>query len=197
MTIADDFDPETFVIANVLDTCAVWNLVSSARLHEAARAGGVSACITGFVHYECLVKARTRVLAEDEELMARMRAALAANQITVHGLDLEDLQEVEALRSRKALGRGELSCIVFAKKVNIAVMSDDRKATKLARAILEQPSRSSTTPRLLGWLLYRGFLDTGEVDLVVRQHKEVRRPLENHYRRIAEIVAGYRRAGSV
>lgn len=191
--IASDFDPATFISANVLDTCAVWNLVSSSRLHAAAREAGLATCITRFVEYECFVKPRTKNTPADAALVARAREAVAAKQITVHALDIEDLQDLEVLRARKALGRGELSSIVFAKKVQIAVMSDDRKATLLAREVFASPARASTTPRLLGWLLFYDRLSLTDVEVVVNEHQQVSRPLEAHFRAMVEIIEGYKR----
>jgi hypothetical protein len=189
--IASDFNPASFQIVNVVDTCAVWNLVSSPTLYNSAQAAGLKACVTGFVQYEALVKRRTSPTAEDAELVARATTAISNREITVHPLDIEDLQDVEVLRARKALGRGELSTIVFAKKVNIAMMSDDRKATIFAAQVLESKSRATTTPKLLGWLLFYSLLSISDVEAVVEEHQAMCRPLENHFRRMVEIIEGY------
>ncbi len=191
--IASDFDPASFEIVNVVDTCAVWNLVSSPTLYNSARAAGLKACITGFVQYEALVKPRTSPTTEDAELVARASKAISTKEITVHPLDIEDLQDIEVLRARKALGRGELSSIVFAKKVNIAMMSDDRKATTLAGEVLASKSRATTTPRLLGWLLFYSHLSIADVEVVMQEHQAMCRPLELHFRRMVEIIEGYMR----
>jgi len=192
VTLSSDFDPETFITANVVDTCAVWNLLSSERFYVKARSAGLSACITEFVRYECLDKPRTRCSPDDDDLKRRARTAIEQNELGVYGLDIEDLQEVEVLRRRKSLGLGELSSIVFAKKVNIALMSDDRAATKLATVILGGLARSSTTPRLLGWLLFNNLLSDEDVEIVIEEHNGVGRPLEPHYRRMVEIIAQYK-----
>lgn len=47
-------DPSRFHAVNVSDTCAVWNVLSSATLYSAAVAKGCTFCCTGFVAYECL-----------------------------------------------------------------------------------------------------------------------------------------------
>lgn len=193
MTLSSDFDPTTFITANVVDTCAVWNLLSSESLYVTAQLAGLSACITEFVRYECLDKPRTRPSPADDDLKRRARTAIEQNELGVYGLDIEDLQELDVLRRRKALGLGELSSIVFAKKVNIALMSDDRKATKLATVILGSLARSSTTPRLLGWLLFKNLLSDDDVEIVIEEHNGVGGPLEPHYRRMLEIIAQYKR----
>ncbi|MBI2752327.1 MAG: hypothetical protein HYX46_02260 [Betaproteobacteria bacterium] len=51
-------DPSTFHLVNVADTCSVWNVLSSARLHAAAKEARCEFCITSFVRYECLTKSR-------------------------------------------------------------------------------------------------------------------------------------------
>jgi len=39
-------DPSKFHLVNVMDTCAVWNVLSSARLYSAAKeAGSLSICV--------------------------------------------------------------------------------------------------------------------------------------------------------
>ena len=181
----DDFNPTAFNVANVADTCAVWNLVSSDQLYGAARMAGLTACLTAYVRYECLVKPRKRQSDEDTELCHRLSAALERKEISVHSLALEDLQEVELLSRRKRLGLGELSCLAFAKRTGICVLSDDRKATIFGREVLGAASRVQTTPHVFGWLLFLGHLVDRDIETVVTQHRAVRRPLEPHLRAMA------------
>lgn len=53
-------DPSKFHLINVADTCAVWNVLSSSRLHAAAKEARCEFCITSFVRYECLSKLRKK-----------------------------------------------------------------------------------------------------------------------------------------
>jgi hypothetical protein len=189
MTDFGDFDPAAFSVANVADTCAVWNLVSSDRLCEAACGAGLAACMTSYVRYECLVKPRKVTSAEDTELQRRLRGVLERGEIRVHSLELEDLQEVELLAQRKRLGLGELSCLAFARRTGICFLTDDRKATTFARAVLGAGARAQTTPHVFGWLLFFGHLGDVDVDVVVVQHRAVRRPLEPEFRKMVTWVA--------
>ena len=66
------FDPARFAVVSVVDTCAVWNMLSSLRLNEAAIQAKLHFCITPVVLYECLHKPRPNVTPEQQELMNRL-----------------------------------------------------------------------------------------------------------------------------
>lgn len=189
MTDFGDFDPAAFSVSNVADTCAVWNLVSSDRLYGAAFAAGLAACVTTYVRYECLVKARKVTSPEDTELQRRLNGVFDRREMGVHSLELQDLQELDLLAQRKRLGLGELSCLAFARRTGICVLTDDRKATAFAREVLGAASRAQTTPHVFGWLLFFGHLADADVEVVAVQHRAVRRPLEPEFRSMAAWVA--------
>lgn len=186
MTEFVPFDPDGFHYANVVDTCAVWNVFSSLRLAEAAFNGGLRASITGVVRYECLHKPRKTLTQEDTELQRRLRCALDDRTIRVDALEIEDLQQVDILHKRKRLGRGELSSIVFAQKTGVAILSDDDGAVRFAAQVLGSAARSQSTPWLLGSLVFRGILDDADVEHVVAEHRNLRRSLEPRLRRAVE-----------
>lgn len=165
-----DFDPNKFIPDNVVDTCAIQNLLSSDTLANTAFTTRFTACITATVEYECLVKPHQGTAAHIQ-IQGRLRDRIAARQVGVHRVDLADLQDVEILAQRKRVGIGELSCIAFARKVSISVMTDDKKGTKFARAVLGAENRGQGTPRLLGWLLYNEHLQNACVDAVVTEHE--------------------------
>ncbi len=108
-------DVSSFHLLNVADTCAVWNVLSSATLFTAATNASCTFCCTQFVEYECLRKRRSSVTPHDRALQARLRREAQSGKVTVHPLDIADLQEVEILENRKRLSKGELSSIAFAK----------------------------------------------------------------------------------
>ncbi|MCU0550841.1 MAG: hypothetical protein MUC48_15950 [Leptolyngbya sp. Prado105] len=163
-------DPSQFQKFNVVDTCAVWNILSSQRLYSTAVASGCSFCFTSFVHYECLHKPRSNSNPQDLELQNRLRGEIQAGKFKNYHLDLEDLQEVEILQQRKNLGKGELSSIAFAKKTNQAFLTDDMKARKLAGA--SNCQFVQTTPHLLGWLYFANFLGDGDLKAIIDEHEE-------------------------
>lgn len=124
--------------AVVADTCAVWNVLSSAALFRACVAVSFEFAITAFVLYECLYKPRkTLPTAADEELKSRLRSAQKDGRFRSHSLDVEDLQEVAVLEARQRVSKGELSAIAFAKRVRIGFQTDDQGARKLATAVLD------------------------------------------------------------
>lgn len=175
-------DVSKFTRNNVVDACAVWNIVSSRLLFSTAQAAGCIFCCTGFVLYECLLKPRTAVSQEDLELQERLRDVRGKGAFKDYNLTVADLQEVEVLENRQRLGKGELSAIVFARKIGQAVLTDDQQARKLAQAVLEPP-RVQTTPHLFGWLFYGRFLTDGDKDPIIAEHASLRRPLRPHLER--------------
>jgi len=118
-------------------------------------------------------------------------------RIQAHPISLDDLQEMAVLAERKRMGRGELSCIVFAKKVGISIMTDDQKGTRVARTLLGANNRAQGTPRLLGWLLYKDHLADEAVAAVVEEHRTMGRPLGEVYRKMPDWIRHCRSMRSV
>lgn len=164
-------DPSKFHLVNVADTCSVWNILSSPLLHSAAKDARCDFCVTSFVQYECLVKARTAPTTADYELRRRLIGEQRNGGFQAHSCGIEDLQDVTVLRDRKRLGMGELSSIAFAMKIRQAVITDDQKARKLAAAAGH--SLTQTTPHLFSWLIFTGRLGDADGTVVVNQHKEL------------------------
>lgn len=174
-------DVSSFHRLNVTDTCSAWNVLSSVTLYAAAANAGCTFCCTQFVEYECLHKRRSNIVASDSALQDRFRREIQRGKITVHHLDIADLQEVEILENRRRLSKGELSSIAFAKRTNQAFLTDDQKARKLARTALAL-NRVQTTPHLLGWLFFAGVLVDSQAEVIVSEHNGYNRPLELHFR---------------
>ena len=171
-------DPSKFHLVNVADTCSVWNILSSPLLHSVAKHARCDFCVTSFVQYECLVKARTAPTPADYELRRRLVGEQRNGGFQAHSCGIEDLQDVTVLRDRKRLGMGEISSIAFAMKIRQAVITDDQKARKLAAAaghLLTQ-----TTPHLFSWLIFTGRLGDSDRTVVIHQHKELGGDLEPH-----------------
>lgn len=180
-------DPSKFHLINVADACSVWNVLSSARLHAAAKEAHCEFCITSFVRYECLTKPRKRTPSSAEtELMRRLTQEQRSGGFAAHSCDIGDLQAVKILENRKSLGKGELSSIAFAMKIMQAVITDDKKARKLAEDsghVLTQ-----TTPHLFSWLIFKGRLGDSDKVTVIAQHQAMARPLAPHFETAYEMA---------
>jgi len=172
-------DPARFCPINVVDTCAVWNVLSSARLFSAAKEAGCDFCMTGFVFYECLIKKRGTQKATDAELMTRLQKAQRTGAFKPHATTIDDLQRVAQLEQRKGLGKGELSTIAFAMKIHQAAMTDDQKARQLAKDVGHPLVQ--TTPHLFSWLIFNQRLVDSDKTLVIRQHEEMGQILSPHF----------------
>jgi hypothetical protein len=179
-------DPSKFHLVNVADTCSVWNILSSARLHSAAKDARCDFCITTFVHYECLVKPRKAQTDADVELRRRLLNEQRNGGFQAHSCSIDDLQDVTVLRDRKRLGMGEISSIAFAMKIRQAVITDDQKARRLAAAIGH--ALTQTTPHLFSWLIFTGKLGDSDHAVVVNQHKQLGGNLEPHLRDAYELA---------
>lgn len=179
-------DPSKFHPVNVADTCSVWNVLSSKMLFNAAQEARCAFCITSFVRYECLVKPRKSTTLAEQELMDRLRAAQRRGAFQHHSCGIEDLQSISVLESRKCLGKGELSSIAFAMKIRQAVITDDRKALKLA--VEAGHALTQTTPHLFAWLIFTGRLGDSDRSTVIAQHQAMDRPLGTHFGRAYEMA---------
>jgi hypothetical protein len=166
----------------VADTCAVWNVLASPRLTRAARVAGCVFNLTTYVLYECLHKPRKEEVAEDRELQRRLSAARTGEMFKSHALSLADLQDVARLEARKRLGKGELSCIAFARRTGLAFLTDDTGAKKLGLQELDG-GRVQSSPHLFGWLVFAGHISDAEVDPIVTEHASMRRHRGEDFRR--------------
>lgn len=172
-------DPSKFHLVNVADTCSVWNVLSSARLHSAAREAHCEFCITSFVRYECLVKPRKVPTEADQELRRRLTVEQERGGFQVHSCGIEDLQELAVLRDRRRLGMGEISSIAFAMKIRHAVITDDQKARRLAESAGH--GLVQTTPHLFAWLIFTGRLGDADHNIVATQHMDLDGDLAPHF----------------
>lgn len=180
-------DPSVFRLVNVADTCSVWNLLSSAKLHAAAKEARCEFCITSFVRYECLHKPRkVTPTAAEAELMRRLTQEQGRGGFAAHSCGISDLQAIKLLESRKRLGKGELSSIAFAMKIGQAVITDDMKARRLAEN--SGHPHIQTTPHLFSWLIFKGRLGDSDKGIVIAQHKAMDRPLEPHFETAYEMA---------
>lgn len=103
------------------------------------------------------------------------RGAFAA-----HSCSISDLQEVKLLGSRKRLGKGGLSSIAFAMKIRQAIITDDKKARKLAETS-GHAALTQTTPHLFAWLIFKGYLGDADRATIIAQHQAMERPLAPHF----------------
>ena len=180
-------DPSKFHLINVADTCSVWNVLSSARLHAAAKEAHCEFCVTNFVRYECLTKPRKKAPTQAEaELMRRLIREQARGGFAAHSCDIGDLQAIKILESRNRLGKGELSSIAFAMKIRQAVLTDDMKARKLAEH--SGHALTQTTPHLFSWLIFKGRLGDSDKPTVIMQHQAMERPLAPHFEAAYEMA---------
>lgn len=164
-------DCTSFHLINVVDTCAIWNILSSRTLTSVALDARCHFSCTAFVYYEALYKPRTAPTNEDLELQQRLQQQLARGLFGQCSVDIADLQEIDILEKRRRLGKGELSSIVFARKAHLAFLTDDQKARNLAKTILEL-DRVQTTPKLFGWLVYTGRFVDSDKAAVIGEHEQ-------------------------
>lgn len=158
-------DVSQFEKLNVADTCSLWNLLASPLLYSTAESAGVRLCSTTFVRYECLHKPARRAWPERDELQKRLHTKVTAGKIEFHGIDIEDLQDIEILKNRKKISTGELSVIVFAKKTRQAVLTDDVGAQSLAKTELTA-ALVQNTAHLFAWLYFNSHMGDSDKDQI-------------------------------
>jgi predicted nucleic acid-binding protein len=184
-------DPSKFHKLNVVDSCAIWNIISTQLLRTTAYSAGCSFCCTYFVYYECLYKRRTKVKPEDSALQDLLRQEMKSGMFKSYHLDIEDLQEIDVLQKRKNLGKGELASIAFAKKTRQAFLTDDRGARNLAEKVLTH-HKVQTTAHLLGWLFFESFLSDRDLNQIIDEHKKYKGKLETYFRIMYERALDFR-----
>jgi predicted nucleic acid-binding protein len=162
-------DPTKFSAAAVSDTCAVWNMLSSRKLFQAAKTAKVHFCITPMVLFECLSKPRSIMTPEKQELITRLEKARKDGYFPSQECELDDLAEL-ARQAPSGLGSGEMSCIAMAYRIrSLAFITDEKKARKFAESKLSLTVE--TTPKLYAWLHYKQFLSDGDHPEVINEHE--------------------------
>ena len=184
-------DPSKFEKLNVVDACAIWNIISTQLLRTTAYSAGCYFCCTDFVYYECLYKPRTIGKPEDIALQDLLKQEMKSGKFKNYHLDIEDLQEIDVLQKRKNLGKGELASIAYAKKTRQAFLTDDRGARNLAEEVLTHDMVQTTT-HLLGWLFFESYLSDGDLNQVIDQHKKYNGKLEKYFRVMYERALDFR-----
>ncbi|HEY9802888.1 MAG TPA: hypothetical protein V6D25_21170 [Leptolyngbyaceae cyanobacterium] len=187
-------NPSSFHKLNVIDTCAIWNLLSSNLLYITANQAGCLFCCTYFVYYECLQKPRKNPKQVERELQNRFRQEYERGKFKYYHLTIEDLQDIDVIHERKKVDKGELASIAFAKKTRQALLTDDQGARKLAGRVITS-QMVQTTPHLLGWLLFISYLNDNDLQKIIKEHKEVERPLEKYFLEVYHMVLNYRLKG--
>ena len=168
---------------NVVDSCALWNILSSLVFHSVIEDNKFDFCITAYVKYECLEKPRSFSTESERKLKLELEKHIAKGKFPAHELTLEDLQDESILALKNRLGRGEISSIAFAKKTGIAFLTDDMGARKKAKPILGN-ERVQTSPLILGWLHFHGMINDGDVENIIADHEGLHRPLSKYFREV-------------
>ena len=153
-------DPTKFSPMVVSDSCAIWNMLSSRKLFQAAKDAKVHFCITPMVLFECILKPRAITTPKKQELITRFEKAKMDGYFPIEECELDDLAEL-ARQAPSGLGSGEMSCIAMAYRIrSIAFMTDEKKARKFAENKLALTVE--TTAKLYAWLHYKQFLSDGD-----------------------------------
>lgn len=163
-------DVRTFAQINAIDTCAIWNVLSSGRLVSAALSRQRWFVVADYVRYEALERPRTNSEASELALQAKFRDRLQKNQgFSSQSVSLADLQAVANLPAIGRLGGGEIAALALARSMRIGFMTDDQKARAKAPDVDAGPAH--TTPQLLGWLIFEGALGDSDFGTVVAEHE--------------------------
>ena len=168
-------DPRNFHHPVVVDTCAVWNMLSARKFFSAVVAARIGLLITQMVQYECVQKPRKSISEEQQELIRRFTAAQADGVLPMQECALDDLFRV-ARQAPRALSSGELSCIAVALRSGaFGFMTDEKKARAHA---LSLGIPVETTPRLYAWLHFHRHLGDGDHQPIIDEHeRHEKRPL--------------------
>ena len=163
-------DVRVFAQINAIDTCAIWNVLSSGRLISAALAKQRWFVVADYVRYEALERSRTNPEPCELELQDKFRDRLQKGQgFSSQSVSLGDLQAIANMPAVSRLGQGEIAALALARKMRIGFMTDDQKARLGADKVDAGPAH--TTPHLLGWLIYDGALGDTDVGIVIAEHE--------------------------
>lgn len=167
---------------SVIDTCSIWNLISSKILYQTILSEGFYFCITNFVLYECIFKPRKKIDEKQIELINRFKKEREKKRFQDYTISIEDLQSADVLANSKRQSKGELTSIIFASKTRQAFITDDQGARKLAAKLLD-PADIQTSPILLGHLVYSGKIMDSQVDEIIKEHNELEGSVSEYFKK--------------
>ncbi len=167
---------------SVIDTCSIWNLISSKLFYKTVINEGFTFSITSFVLYECLHKERKKIDNKQIELIKRFEKERTGAQFRDYTISIEDLQSADVLKNSKRQSKGELTSIIFAKKTRQSFITDDQGARKLAAKLLDLVD-INTSPILLGHLVYTGKILDNQFDKIIEEHEELEGSLTEWYKK--------------
>ena len=163
-------DVTAFAQINAIDTCAIWNVLSSNRLVSAAVGKNRWFVVADYIRYEALERPRTSPAPCELEVRDKFQDRLRKGQgFSSQSVSLSDLQAVANMPAISRLGQGEIAALALARKMRIGFMTDDQKARLGADMIDAGPAH--TTPQLLGWLIYDGVLSDSDIGIVIAEHE--------------------------
>lgn len=165
--------------SNAIDTCAVWNILSSKKLTHVSISCGLDGCLTKCVYYECTKKWNKSSEIENE-LKMRLESVIKDRAFKKFDISVDDLLDESICELSNRIGLGELSALAFARRYRIAFLTDDQKARQLAAQVINIDF-VQTTPHLLGWLCYNNKLSDSDKADVVGEHVELGGILEKYF----------------
>ncbi len=118
--------------------------------------------------------------------MERLRRVERRREIEHFSCDIDALELISLLESRRRLGKGELSSIALAMKMHQAVITDDMKARKLAEEA--GLALTQTTAHLFSWLIFTKRLGDADKTTVVAQHQDMGQHLAPHLEKAYELA---------
>ena len=178
-----NIDISKFNKSNIIDTCSIWNIISSNTFFGCINHVIDEFVVTNYVIYEALVKPRKSKSEKEQQLIDKLKKLIELKKFNPISITIEDLQDANVFENRKNFGKGEISSIIFAKKTLLSFLTDDQKARNLANEILDK-DKVQTTPHLLGWLFYNGLLLDSDFNEIVSEHNSFNRPLEKYFNEV-------------
>jgi hypothetical protein len=97
-------DITVFRNINVIDCCAIWNVLSCNIFYSRSQEMNCHFSMTKYVEYECLRKPRARVTEGEVALRATLVREMGKGKFESFSLSIQDLQDSEIVNSRKKLG---------------------------------------------------------------------------------------------
>jgi hypothetical protein len=173
-----------------IDTCAVWNILSSKTLSVAAR-GRCHFMLAEYVRYECLVKPRKT---PNDQLQDRLREELISERyFSAIPLTIEDLRDLAVTVGKvRRFHHGEFAALALARKLGNGFLTDDLAARRVGESTIGL-MRVRTTPHLVGWLVYQGHLTDGDIPTIIADNEALNTrygQLGKHIRKCYEHAMG-------
>lgn len=157
-------DIKQYPKCNIIDSCSVNNIFCSEYFMRATLYSNFEFCTTPTIENELFSVTDYTFFSKEnhDKLQQRYNEQKVNDKVKCISITIDDLMQLGELSP--SLHQGEISCIALARKINLPIITDDKKALRESRRLLGSEEKAHNTPHLFGHLYYNKVVTDNEAN---------------------------------